>query len=194
LPNNTSSEDITLALQELGYEVISVKQVTAKSPSPERGAPLVSLHLFLIALVRNQKSLNIFKISSLCNIIVTIEAYKSKSGLTKCYNCQGFGHCRQPSGCMWCEGGHRHRMSREAEHREYPKLLQLLGEGWGSPHPTNYMGCSYAKEELKRRKNRRMSNQRSSGRLFFSKYTTPKRSFASALSSSVESKQHPENQ
>jgi hypothetical protein len=37
LPNNTSSEDITVALQELGYEVISVKQMTAKRPSPEGG-------------------------------------------------------------------------------------------------------------------------------------------------------------
>jgi hypothetical protein len=34
-PNNTSSEDITLALQELGYEVISVKRMTGKRPSAE---------------------------------------------------------------------------------------------------------------------------------------------------------------
>jgi hypothetical protein len=37
LPNNTSSEDIRVALQELGYEVISVKQMTAKHPSPLGG-------------------------------------------------------------------------------------------------------------------------------------------------------------
>jgi hypothetical protein len=29
LPNNTSSEDITVTLQELGYEIISVKKMTA---------------------------------------------------------------------------------------------------------------------------------------------------------------------
>jgi hypothetical protein len=28
-----------------------------------------------------------------------------------------------------------------------------------SPHPTNYRGSTYAKEELQRRKNQRMSNQ-----------------------------------
>jgi hypothetical protein len=39
-----------------------------------------------------------------------------------------------------------------------------------------------------------MSNQGSSGRTFFSKYTTLERSFTSALRSSVESKQPPENQ
>jgi hypothetical protein len=63
-----------------------------------------------------------------------------------------------------------------------------------SPHPTNYRGCSYAKEELQRRKNQRISNQGSSGRTFFSKYTTPERSFASAVRSSVEPKQPSENQ
>jgi acyl-CoA synthetase (NDP forming) len=87
LPNNTSSEDITVALQELGYEVISVKQITAKRPSPENGVTLVPLPLFLFTLVRNQKSLDIFKASSLCNIIVKVEAYKYKSGVTQCYNC-----------------------------------------------------------------------------------------------------------
>jgi hypothetical protein len=63
-----------------------------------------------------------------------------------------------------------------------------------SPHPTNYRRCSHAKEELKRRKNQRMSNQGSSGRTFFSKYTTQERSFASALRNSVESKQPSEIQ
>jgi hypothetical protein len=69
-----------VALQELGYEVISVKQMTAKHSSPEGEVTLVSLPLFLITLVRNHKSLDILKISSLCTIIVKVEAYKSKSG------------------------------------------------------------------------------------------------------------------
>jgi hypothetical protein len=41
MPNNTSSEDITVALQELGYEVFSVKQMTAKRPSLEGGVTFV---------------------------------------------------------------------------------------------------------------------------------------------------------
>jgi hypothetical protein len=89
----------------MGYEVISVKQMAAKRPSAE-GVNLVSLPLFLITLVRNQKSLDIFKISRLSNIIVKVESYKSNSGLTQCYNCQRFGHtwvhCRQSPRCMWC--------------------------------------------------------------------------------------------
>jgi hypothetical protein len=43
LPINTSSEDITVARQELGYEVISLKQMTANGPSPEGEVSLMSL-------------------------------------------------------------------------------------------------------------------------------------------------------
>jgi hypothetical protein len=56
LPTNTSSEDITVALQELGYEVISFKQMTSKRPSPEGGATCISRALFLVTLARSQKS------------------------------------------------------------------------------------------------------------------------------------------
>jgi hypothetical protein len=121
-PNNTWSEDIRVALQELGYEVISVKQMTAKRLSPEGEVTLVSLPLFLVTLVRNKQSLIIFKISRLCNKIVKVEAYKSKSSLSQCYNCQRFGHiwvhCRQPPRCIWCGGGHRHRGCPEKENTQ----------------------------------------------------------------------------
>jgi hypothetical protein len=63
-----------VALQELGYEVIIVKQMTAKRPAPQGEVTLVSIPIFFITLVRNQKSLDIFKISSLCNIVVKVEA------------------------------------------------------------------------------------------------------------------------
>jgi hypothetical protein len=50
----TSAEDITVALQETDYDVISVKQMTAKRPTPERGVTHTS-PLFLVTLARNQK-------------------------------------------------------------------------------------------------------------------------------------------
>jgi hypothetical protein len=37
LPGIISAEDITVALQEIDYYVISVKQMTTKRPSPEGG-------------------------------------------------------------------------------------------------------------------------------------------------------------
>jgi hypothetical protein len=75
---NISSEDTILALQGLGYKIISVKQMAAKRPTPEEGGTLVSLPFFLVTLVRNQKSQEIFKISNLCNITVKCEVYKLK--------------------------------------------------------------------------------------------------------------------
>jgi hypothetical protein len=53
LPGNTSAEGITVALQERDYDVISVKQMTAKCPTPEGGITHTSLPLFLVTLVRN---------------------------------------------------------------------------------------------------------------------------------------------
>jgi hypothetical protein len=75
LPNNTSSEDVTVALQELGYEVISVKQLTAKRPSPEGGVACISPRIFLVTLARSQKLQDIFKFANLRNMIVKVEAY-----------------------------------------------------------------------------------------------------------------------
>jgi hypothetical protein len=43
LPGNTSEEDIAVALQEMDYDVISVKQMTAKRPTPEGGVTHTSL-------------------------------------------------------------------------------------------------------------------------------------------------------
>jgi hypothetical protein len=96
---------------------------------------------------------------------------------------------------MWCGGGHRRRECPEKENTQ--SILSGCNcklKNGESPHPTNYRGCSYAKEVLQRRNNQRISNKESSGRTVFSKYTTPERSFASALRSSVESKQPSENQ
>jgi hypothetical protein len=103
---------ISQALQELGYEVTIVKQMTAKCPFLEGGVTCISLPLFLVTLVRSQKSQVILKITNLCNIIVKVDAHKSQKGLTQCYNCQHYGHiwlhCWQPR-CLWCGGGQCHR-------------------------------------------------------------------------------------
>jgi hypothetical protein len=128
--NNTSSEDITVDLQEMGYEVFSVKEMTAKRPCPKGEVTLVSLPLFLITLVRNQKTLDIFKTSSFCNIIVKVEAYKSKKWPEPVLQLPGFwphlGPLQAASSLhvmrRWSPPP---RMSGGREHSVYPKLLQL---------------------------------------------------------------------
>jgi hypothetical protein len=78
LPNKNSSEDITVALQELRYEVICFKQMTTTHPSPEEDATRILLPFFLITLAKkNQKSEDIFKLPKLYNKIIKVQANKS---------------------------------------------------------------------------------------------------------------------
>jgi hypothetical protein len=63
LPNNTPAEDIAEGLGDIGFDVVSVRQMSTSRRSPE-GTP-VTLPLFLVTLPRTVKSQEIFKLSSL---------------------------------------------------------------------------------------------------------------------------------
>jgi hypothetical protein len=78
-------------LQEVDYN-ISVKQMTAKCPNPERGLTHTTLPLFLVTLARKQKAPEIFKLTVLNKIVIKIKAYRSQNGLIQYYNYQCFGH------------------------------------------------------------------------------------------------------
>jgi hypothetical protein len=73
LSGNISEEDITVVLQEVDYDVISVQQITAKRhthlppPLPIYGS-------------EKTKSSRIFKLTTLCSIVIKAEAYRSKTG------------------------------------------------------------------------------------------------------------------
>jgi hypothetical protein len=95
LPSATSAEKIYEALTELGFDVMSVKQMTSNRRSlPEAGQKSANVLLppFLITLNRNEKLQEIFKLTGFCHISVRVEAYKTSSNLTRCHNCQQFGH------------------------------------------------------------------------------------------------------
>jgi hypothetical protein len=50
LPGNISAEDITVALQEIDYDVINVEQMITERPTPEGRVTIISLLLFLVML------------------------------------------------------------------------------------------------------------------------------------------------
>jgi hypothetical protein len=84
LPSLTPAEEIYEALQELGFDIISDKQMTSsRRPHPESGTNPTnhSLPLFLITLPRNEKSQQIFKLTGLCHISIKVEAYRSTNNL-----------------------------------------------------------------------------------------------------------------
>jgi hypothetical protein len=141
---------------DLGFDVISVKQMSSTRRSPDGSRP-VNLPLFLVTLPRTPKSPEIFKLSSPSLISMKVEAYKSHSTLTQCYNCQKFGHvwanCKQPPRCMWCGGGHLHKDCPEkGNESSTPACCNCqLAEG-ERPHPANYRGYKLAKEEMQKKK------------------------------------------
>jgi hypothetical protein len=109
LPHNATAEDISDGLVSFGFDVISVKQMTATRASPPEGSKTINLPLFLITLLRTAKSQEIFRLPSLCHIAIRVEAYRAQNGLRQCHNCQQFSHvwtkCKQPTRCLWCGGG-----------------------------------------------------------------------------------------
>jgi hypothetical protein len=113
LPFTTPAENISDGLVDTGFDIISIKQMSATHQSPAEGTSTVNLPLFLITLLRTSKTQEIFRLRSICHIAIRAEAYKTQTGLTQCYNCQKFGHvwanCKQPLRFMWCGGGHLHK-------------------------------------------------------------------------------------
>jgi hypothetical protein len=99
LPSNTPAQDICDGLTDLGFDIISVKQMSTSRRSQPQGTPPRNLPLFLITLPRSAESQEIFKLTALCHMSIGVKAYSAKNGLTKCHNCQQFGlvwaNCRQ---------------------------------------------------------------------------------------------------
>jgi hypothetical protein len=109
---NISLEDIHDGLVDLGFDVISVKQMSSARLSPEETTS-ITLPLFLVTFPRTAKSQDFFRLSSLCHISIKVEAYKSQNTLTQCYDCQKispvWANCKQPSSCFLFGDGHLHR-------------------------------------------------------------------------------------
>jgi hypothetical protein len=64
-PTPHFSQGTILALQELGFDIMSVKQLTAKWSSPACPKTLVSLFLFLATLTQCQKLQIVFALANL---------------------------------------------------------------------------------------------------------------------------------
>jgi hypothetical protein len=143
LPSNTPAEDISDGLVDLGYDIISVKQMSTTRQSSTEGPSSINLPLFLFTLPRSTKSQEIFKLTGLCHISIKAEAYKAQNNLTQCYNCQKFGHvwanCKLPLCCLWCGGGHLHKDCPEKRNIESKPMCCNCKLGDGEElHPSNY--------------------------------------------------------
>jgi hypothetical protein len=73
LPPNNPAKDISEELGNLGFDVISVKQMTTTRRSPSNETTTWNLPLFLITLSRTAKSQDIFKLPCLCHISIKVD-------------------------------------------------------------------------------------------------------------------------
>jgi hypothetical protein len=88
LPIDTPAEDIANELLAMGYKVHNVKQMTTTHQQPAGGRLTQALPLFLNTLERSEKSQEMFKLTQLHHIIIQVEAYRARTGLTQCFHSQ----------------------------------------------------------------------------------------------------------
>jgi hypothetical protein len=82
LPTDTPAEDVFNNLEDLGFSVINVRQMTATRTGPNGQTHIEPLPLFLVTLTRNIKSQEIFNLNSVNLIIIKVESYRAQTGLT----------------------------------------------------------------------------------------------------------------
>jgi hypothetical protein len=70
LPSNTPAPDICDGLTDLGFDIISVKQMSSTRRSQPQGTPHRNLPLFLNTLPRTARSQEIFQLTALCHIAI----------------------------------------------------------------------------------------------------------------------------
>jgi hypothetical protein len=119
---------------------------------------------------RSQKTKEVFKLTNLCYISIKVEPCESQTGFMQCHNCQQFGYVEQTaSNCLWSEDGLLQSECPEKgkEHSTRTCCNCNLAEG-EKPHPSNYKGCSHAKEMRHRKIPRALKTN--TGRDFASKY------------------------
>jgi hypothetical protein len=74
---HTPAEDISDELVSLGFDVVSVRQMTTIRRNPPEGTTTAILPLFLITLPRTAKSQESFRLNNFCYISIKVEAYKA---------------------------------------------------------------------------------------------------------------------
>ncbi|GFQ72098.1 nucleic-acid-binding protein from transposon X-element [Trichonephila clavata] len=82
--------------------------------------------LFLVSLPSNEDNRNIYNISDVCSVKVTVEILNKKPGPAQCYRCQGFFHnsryCTRNPRCLKCGKPHLTRDLR----RLYQKIRHAV--------------------------------------------------------------------
>jgi hypothetical protein len=127
-------DDIREELVASGFSVHSVARMSQQR-KPHNPMPLV-----LVKLQRSPKTKEVFAITKIANLRVSVEKAHPKKTVGQCFRCQQFGHaqsgCKGEVRCVKCSTpGH---WSAECPKT---KTEQATCCNCGGPHPANYLGC-----------------------------------------------------
>ena len=108
LPAYTYPEEVKAELITAGYPVRSVKQL-----SKIENNETIRLPLYILELNNTNKGREIYDLKRLLYKVVSLEAYKPRSGMKQCYRCQRFKHtfpgCSLTPRCLLCAENHHHK-------------------------------------------------------------------------------------
>lgn len=103
LPPDMDESEIAQDLMSQGLTLSKVTRLKRRDGKP--------LNIIYVQLPKIEQNKDIFKITRVNQVIVTVESLRKKRGATQCYNCQGFHHsaltCYKPTVCPKCAGNHR---------------------------------------------------------------------------------------
>lgn len=176
LPVSTKVDAIRQELLDKGFDVTNVTQMRNKHQE--------NIPMFMATINKEEKTKNIYSLSTLCYCKVKIEPFKKKDSLTQCHRCQRFGHtsqtCKAKPKCVKCAGEH---ITSECHKKENTPASCI---NCGGKHPANYKGCAYYKESIQKALEQKIRDK-SSAKTPLKKVLkdnlnfTPRRSYARGL-------------
>ena len=108
MPASVDPAEIKSELIATGYPVRKVKQLTKFENNVTSKLPL-----FILELDNSDKGREIYDLKRLLYMVVSVEAYKPRSGMKQCYRCQRFNHtfpgCSLTPRCLHCSDKHQHK-------------------------------------------------------------------------------------
>lgn len=126
-----TEDEVKTELENRNFKV----QLVRRFGSADRPLPIC-----MVILNQTETAKNIFNITNLFYVQITVESYK-KSGPSQCHSCQRFGHgssnCGHPPGCVKCAGNHHTRDCTKTLIKE-PTCCNC-----GEAHTANYSKCPF---------------------------------------------------
>lgn len=140
IPPSYSEETVKTELVLRGFEINHTRQFLKNGRR---------LPMFMTVLPNNPSSKQIFDISALFGLTVSVEPYRT-SGPSQCFACQGFGHssahCGHPPRCVKCGADHATKSCSKTPDQP-PKCCNC-----GGSHTANYRQCPSYVAALKAKK------------------------------------------